>query len=70
MHYDLCGPMSISSTNGKKYLVISIDDYTRMYQVYLSKHNYDAFETFKNFHVWIESEAPYCIGTIFSDNGT
>ncbi|GJS88699.1 retrovirus-related pol polyprotein from transposon TNT 1-94 [Tanacetum coccineum] len=28
-HMDLCGPMCVTSVNGKKYILIIIDDYTR-----------------------------------------
>ena len=30
IHYDLCGPMSIPYTNGNKYLMTFVDDYSRM----------------------------------------
>ncbi|GJR91253.1 retrovirus-related pol polyprotein from transposon TNT 1-94 [Tanacetum coccineum] len=29
LHMDLCGPMCVESINGKKYIVVIIDDYTR-----------------------------------------
>ena len=29
----------------------------------------EAFQTFKNFHAWIENQAQACIGTLHSDNG-
>jgi transposase InsO family protein len=41
----------------------------RMCWVYLLKHKSQAFETFKNFHVWIENEAQSHIGTLCTDNG-
>ena len=28
-----------------------------------------AFQTFKNFHAWIENQAQACIGTFHFDNG-
>lgn len=46
-----------------------IDDYTRMCWVYLLKQKFEAIETFKNFHVWIEYEAQSHIGNLRSDNG-
>ena len=33
------------------------------------EHRYQAFETFKNFHVWIENEAQTHICTLHTDNG-
>ena len=46
-----------------------IDDYTRMCWVYLLKNKSDAFQTFKNFHKWIENDAQSHIGSIRTDNG-
>ena len=49
--------MPVSSTNGNKYMMTSIDDYTKMCWVYLLKNKSDAFQTFKNFHAWIKNDA-------------
>ena len=46
-----------------------IDDYTRMCWVYLLKNKSDAFQTFNNFHKWIENDAQSHIGSICIDNG-
>jgi transposase InsO family protein len=69
IHFDLCGPMPVPSANGNKYIMSFIDDYTRMCWVYLLKDKSQAFETFKNFHVWIQNEAQSHIGTLCTDNG-
>ena len=62
-------PMPIPSANGNKYLITFVDNYSRMCWVYLLKTEYEAFQTFKNFHAWIENQAQACIGTFRSDNG-
>ena len=69
VHSYLCGPIPVPSTNGNKYMITFIDDYTRMCWVYLLKNKSDAFQTFKNFHAWIENYAQYHIGSIFTNNG-
>jgi len=69
IHLDLCGLMPVPSTNGNKYIMTFIDDYTRMCWVYLLKNKYNAFQTFKNFHKWIENDAQSHIGSICTDNG-
>jgi transposase InsO family protein/adenylate kinase family enzyme len=69
IHSDLCGPMHVPSANGNKYIMTFIDDYTRMCWVYLLKDKSQAFETFKNFHVWIQNEAQSRIGSLRTDNG-
>jgi hypothetical protein len=61
--------MLAPSTNGNKYIMTFIDDYTRMYWVYLLKDKSQAFETFKTFHVWIQNEAQYRIGSLCTNNG-
>jgi transposase InsO family protein len=60
--------MHIASTSNK-YIMIFIDDYTCMCWVYLLKHKSQTFETFKNFHVWIENEEQTHIGTLRTNNG-
>jgi hypothetical protein len=69
IHSDLCGPMPIPSANGYKYIMTFIDDYTKMCWVYLLRDKSKAFETFKNFHVWIQNEAQSHIGSLRIDNG-
>ena len=46
--------MHVPSANGNKYMMTFIDYYTRMRWIYLLKNKFDAFQTFKNFHTWIE----------------
>ena len=29
LHMDLCGPMRVVSKNGKKYILVMVDDYSR-----------------------------------------
>jgi len=56
--------MFVSSANGNKYMMTFIHDDTIMCWVYLLKKKYDAFQTFKNFHTWIENDAQSHIGSI------
>ena len=46
-----------------------VDDYSRMCWAYLLKTKSEAFQTFKNFHVWIENLAQARLGTFHFDNG-
>ena len=61
--------MPIQSKNANKHILSFIDDYTRMCWEYLLKNKSEAFETLKNFHVWIENEAQTKICTLSIDNG-
>jgi hypothetical protein len=69
IHFDLSGSMPIPSTNGNKYTISCIDDYTGMCWVYLLKDKSQSFETFKIFHVWIQNEAQSHIGPLRTNNG-
>ena len=46
-----------------------INDYTILCWVYLLKNKSKAFETFKDFHVWIENDVQPHTGSIHIDNG-
>ena len=60
--------MPVPSTNGNNYIMTFIDDFMRMCWVYLLKAKSQAFDTFKNFHLWIKHEAQLNIGTLRTDN--
>ena len=68
IHSNSCGPMLVPSTNDNKYLMTFIDDYKRMCWVYLLKEKSQAFDTFKNFHLWIKNEIQLDIGTFRTHN--
>jgi hypothetical protein len=61
--------MPIPFAFGNRYIMTFIDDNIGMCWVYLLKHKSQAFETLKNFHLWIENEAQYRIDTLCTDNG-
>ncbi|GKF67841.1 retrovirus-related pol polyprotein from transposon TNT 1-94 [Tanacetum coccineum] len=37
LHMDLCGPMRVASVNGKKYILVIVDDYSRSLHALHSK---------------------------------
>nr|GEW62222.1 hypothetical protein [Tanacetum cinerariifolium] len=47
IHTDVCGPFKIMSRQGANYFVTFIDDFSHYGYVYLLKHKYEVFETFK-----------------------
>ena len=69
IHLDLCCPRFVPSANGNKYMMKFIDYHTRMCSVCLLKNKYNAFETFKKFHAWIENDTQSHSGSIRTDNG-
>lgn len=61
--------MPVRIANGNKYILIFIDDYSRMCWVYLLKEKSQVFDVFKKFHLFITNEAQLNIGAIRIDNG-
>nr|GEU29867.1 hypothetical protein [Tanacetum cinerariifolium] len=47
--YGLCGPMRVASINGKRYLLVIVDDYSRYTWVYFLKTKDETPEVIKNF---------------------
>ncbi|GKE67730.1 retrovirus-related pol polyprotein from transposon TNT 1-94 [Tanacetum coccineum] len=43
-HMDLCGPMRIASINGKRYVLVIVDDYSRYTWVHFFRSKYEAPE--------------------------
>ena len=43
VHTDLCGPIDVQSYKGDKYIMLFVDDYSRMMTVMFLKQNFDAF---------------------------
>lgn len=56
IHSDLCGTMHVLTTNGNKYIITFIDDYSRICWVYLLKEKSQVFNLFKIFHVMVKND--------------
>ncbi|CAG9104628.1 unnamed protein product [Plutella xylostella] len=69
IHSDLCGPMSVSSYSGARYLLTFIDDYTRMTFGYFIKTKDEVFSVFKMFKSYVENQTDLKIKKIRTDNG-
>lgn len=55
LHIDLCGPMQESSIGGARYLMMTLDDFSRRNFVVPIKQKGDTFEAFKRFETREES---------------
>ncbi|KAG6457289.1 hypothetical protein O3G_MSEX010208 [Manduca sexta] len=69
IHSDLCGPMSVSSFSGAKYLLTFIDDFTRMTFGYFIKSKDEVLSVFKVFKRLVENETNLKIKMLRTDNG-
>nr|GFC46944.1 hypothetical protein [Tanacetum cinerariifolium] len=49
LHMDLCGPMRIASINGKRYVLVIIDDYSRYTWVHFLRSKDEAPKVIKTF---------------------
>nr|GEY30081.1 copia protein [Tanacetum cinerariifolium] len=70
LHMDLCGPMKISSINGKRYVLVIVDDYSRYTWVHFLRSKDEAPEVIIKFlkRITVLLQSPVII--IRTDNGT
>ncbi|GJR28748.1 retrovirus-related pol polyprotein from transposon TNT 1-94 [Tanacetum coccineum] len=70
LHMDLCGPMRIASINGKRYVLVIVDDYSRYTWVHFLRLKDEAPEVNKTFlkRITVLLQSPVII--IRTDNGT
>nr|GEV15688.1 retrovirus-related Pol polyprotein from transposon TNT 1-94 [Tanacetum cinerariifolium] len=70
IHMDLCGPMRVASINGKRYVLVIIDDYSRYTWVHFLRTKDEMPEVIKNFlkKIYVHLQAPVII--VRTDNET
>ena len=56
VHTDLCGPSGTESYSGDKFLILFVDDYSRMMTVMYLKEKLEAFQKFKWYLARVEKE--------------
>ncbi|GKF16719.1 retrovirus-related pol polyprotein from transposon TNT 1-94, partial [Tanacetum coccineum] len=70
LHMDLCGPMRVTSINGKRYILVSVDDYSRFTWVRFLRTKDEAPEAIikciKNIQVRLNT----FVRNVRTDNGT
>ncbi|GJZ80331.1 retrovirus-related pol polyprotein from transposon TNT 1-94 [Tanacetum coccineum] len=70
LHMDLCGPMIVQSINGKKYILVIVDDYSRFTWVKFLRSNDETPEFVINFLKQIQVGLNKTVRYIRTDNGT
>ncbi|GKA24524.1 retrovirus-related pol polyprotein from transposon TNT 1-94 [Tanacetum coccineum] len=70
LHMDLCGPMKVESINRKRYVMVTLDDYSRYTWVHFLGSKDEAPEEIKTFlkKIQVLLQAPVII--VRTDNGT
>ena len=69
VYTDLCGPIEVQSYKGDKYIMLFVDDYSRMMTVMFLKQKFDAFQMFKWYLARVENETGKSIKCFRSDRG-
>ncbi|GKA58791.1 retrovirus-related pol polyprotein from transposon TNT 1-94 [Tanacetum coccineum] len=70
LHMDLCGPMRVASVNGKKYILVIIDDYSRFTWVKCLRSKDEAPDFIIKFLKMIQVLLKVPVRRIRADNGT
>nr|GEV19651.1 putative ribonuclease H-like domain-containing protein [Tanacetum cinerariifolium] len=69
-HIDLCGPMRVQTINGKKYILIIVDDYSRFTWVKFLRSNDETPEVVIKFIQQIQVGLNKTVRYVRTDNGT
>ncbi|GKE66349.1 retrovirus-related pol polyprotein from transposon TNT 1-94 [Tanacetum coccineum] len=69
LHMDLCGPMRIESINGKKYILVIVDDYSRFTWVKFLRSKDETPELIIKFLKQVQVRLNRIIRNIRTDNG-
>ncbi|GJZ30511.1 retrovirus-related pol polyprotein from transposon TNT 1-94 [Tanacetum coccineum] len=70
LHMDLCGPMRVASINGKKYILVIVDDYSRYTWVYFLHSKDETPKIIKKFIAQAQLNYKAKVCKIRTDNGT
>ncbi|GJW27998.1 retrovirus-related pol polyprotein from transposon TNT 1-94 [Tanacetum coccineum] len=69
LHMDLCGPMRVASVNGKKYILVIVDDYSRFTWVKCLRSKDEAPAFIINFLKMIQVRLKETVRRIRTNNG-
>nr|GEZ32895.1 retrovirus-related Pol polyprotein from transposon TNT 1-94 [Tanacetum cinerariifolium] len=70
LHMDLCGPMRIASINGKKYIMVIVDGYSRYTWTFFLRSKDETPEVLKDFLMMIQRNLQAPVITLRTDRGT
>ncbi|GJZ16739.1 retrovirus-related pol polyprotein from transposon TNT 1-94 [Tanacetum coccineum] len=70
LHIDLCGPMRVESINGKKYILVIVDDYSRYTWTLFLRSKDETPEVLKDFLKMIQHNIQAQVITIRTDIST
>nr|GEV92367.1 retrovirus-related Pol polyprotein from transposon TNT 1-94 [Tanacetum cinerariifolium] len=70
LHMDLCGPIRVQSINGKQYVLVVVDDYSRYTWVFFLHSKYEASEVIISFIKKTQVNLQLQVQRVRTDNGT
>ncbi|GKD19835.1 retrovirus-related pol polyprotein from transposon TNT 1-94, partial [Tanacetum coccineum] len=70
LHMDLCGPMRVQTINGKKYILVIVDNYSRFTWVKFLRSKDETPEVVIKFLKQIQVGLNKTVRNIYTDNGT
>nr|GEW50890.1 hypothetical protein [Tanacetum cinerariifolium] len=70
LRMDLCGPMRVASINGKKYILVIVDDYSRYTWTLFLRSKDETPEVLKEFLTMIQRNLQALVITVRTDRGT
>ena len=69
VHTNLCGPIEVKSYKGDKYIMLFVDEYSRMMTVMFLKQKFYAFQMFKWYLERVEKETGKSLKWLRLDRG-
>nr|GEU50539.1 hypothetical protein [Tanacetum cinerariifolium] len=70
LHMDLCGPMRVASINGKKYIMVIVEDYSRYTWTLYLRSKDETLEVLREFLMMIQRNLQAPVITVRTDRGT
>ncbi|GJW63888.1 retrovirus-related pol polyprotein from transposon TNT 1-94 [Tanacetum coccineum] len=70
LYMDLCGPMLVASINGKKYILVIVDDYSRYTWTLFLRSKDETPEVLKDFLTMIQRNLQAPVISVRTDRGT
>nr|GEV71707.1 integrase, catalytic region, zinc finger, CCHC-type, peptidase aspartic, catalytic [Tanacetum cinerariifolium] len=70
LHTDLCGPIRVASINGKKYIMVIVDNYSRYTWTLFLRSKDETPEVLKDFLTMIQRNLQAPVITVRTDRGT
>nr|GFB43038.1 retrovirus-related Pol polyprotein from transposon TNT 1-94 [Tanacetum cinerariifolium] len=70
LHMDLCGPMRVASINGKRYVLVIVDDYSRYTWTHFFRSKYETPEVLIDFLRLVQRGLQAQVRVVRTDKGT